>query len=53
MVYLVQIFRISSLAGNISSNPKRTALRRRGGRQIIQKFCNKGQVVGTSKDYYK
>ena len=32
MFYLVGIFRTSSLGGSISSNPERTALRRRGGR---------------------
>ena len=46
MFYVVGIFRTSSLGGSISNNPERTALRRQGeGSQVIQKFCNKGQVV--------
>ena len=50
--YSAGIFRTSSLGGSISSNPERTALRRQGeGNQVIQKFCNKGQVVWTPKDY--
>ena len=32
MFYSAEIFRTSSLGGNISSNPERTALRRRGGK---------------------
>ena len=48
MFYLVGIFRTSSPGGNISSNPDRTILRCMGS-QIIQKFCNKRQVVWTSK----
>ena len=32
MFYSAEIFRTSSLGGNISSNPERTAPRRRGGK---------------------
>ena len=47
----VGIFRTSSLGDSILSNPERTT-RSQGRSQVIQKFCNKGQVVWTSKDYY-
>ena len=49
MFYLVVIFRTSSPGGSIWSNPERTILRRCVGSQVIQKFCNKRQVVWTSK----
>ena len=48
---LVGVFRTSGLGDSISGNPERTASRRRGRIQVIQRFCNKGQVVWTSKDY--
>ena len=51
MLYSAGIFRTSSLRDSISSNPERTALKRRGESQGIQKFSQKGQVVRTSKDY--
>ena len=44
MFYSEGIFRTSGLGDSISSNPEKTALRRQGRSQVIQKFCNKGQV---------
>ena len=46
MFHLVGIFRTSSPGGSISSHPKRTAQR---SSQVIQKFCNKRQIVWTSR----
>ena len=43
MFYLVGIFRTSSLGGNISSGPVRTALRSSEGAWLNRSFTTKGR----------
>ena len=47
MHYSAETFRTASPGDSISSDPGKTALRTRelGRSQVIQMFCNKGQVV--------
>ena len=45
MFYLVVFVRTSGLEDSISSNPKRTALRRQEEESDYIEVCNKGQVV--------
>ena len=45
----MRIFRTSNLGDSISSNPERTALRRKGEKSHYIEICNKRQVVWTSK----
>ena len=52
MFYSANILRTSSLGGSISNNSERLFKEARGEARIYRSFCNKDQVVGTSKDYY-
>jgi len=45
---LNNMLRTSSPRDNISSNPERITQGGEEGIQVIWKFCNKGQVVGTT-----
>ena len=51
MFYLVGILRASSLEDSLSDNSKGPLRRGKGEARIYRSFCNKDQVVGTSKDY--
>ena len=45
---LNDMLRTSSPRDDISSSPERSTQGSEEGRQVIWKFCNKGQVVGTT-----
>ena len=51
MFYLAEFLRTSSSGGSLSDNSEGLLWRGEEGAQIQRGFCNRDQVVGTSRDY--
>ena len=52
MFYMVDLLRTSGPGDSISDNSERLLCGGDGGARIFKSFCNKDQVVRTSKDYH-